>query len=620
MDKLHIFLYSSKENIEYTFKSSNTEMLLEIKHVLMCKCSFDFSNSKWVRIINDEKTLLQLKALEEKYENQLIAIRKLYGFANKLGKGDIFYCLFADNCRIPERKTAIECLQTKSDNWRVIHDHMYENQKRLDYLFEYHSYGFDGLKVSVGDKTHPVCRFCNETDKNKISDKAHAIGESIGNKVLFCYEECNNCNHTLNKIEDNFLHLMDIRRALFQINRKNTTTIPTIHGSNFAILPNEKGSAELYIMQETIDSNIDISKTFNFQLKQHPVLSNEKVYKALAKMVIDLIPSSHIPHFKNTIKWIKSDSFFVDNLPVIWFCQNIGHMHSQPYIDIFINSKHKLRDSPYCTAALYIYDLAYVFIMPLVDVDCGKYKYNDNLINHWKLMFSYIELPYRKLQDFTEDRPCYPWAFWEINPSDPRIHILPQSDKIFDGCKRKKIINNDVHFPIFSYDGISVTYQSCKYECHYNQTITDDDLYDITQHYTLPSWRLLPNAKSIEFHFSLDAYDTTDSIPFYSYMINITFSFADFNKYIDLQYSKDDFNSVAIDLNLRDFLFNAAMIICDDSTKQQRKGTPFEDCTMSMLIDDRKIIEETQYHIPLTLDETSFMIFPDKDIHPLGFK
>ena len=195
MDKLHIILYSSKENLEYTFISSNEEMLLEIKHVLMCKCSFDFSNSSWVRVINDEQTLHQLKALEEKYENQLIAIRKLYGFASKLDKGECFYCLFADNCSIAERKTALECLQTKIDNWRVIHNHEYELQKQLDYLFEYHSYGFDGLKIYVGDKNHPVCRFCDETDKKRFSDKAHAIGESLGNKTLFCYEECNKCNH-----------------------------------------------------------------------------------------------------------------------------------------------------------------------------------------------------------------------------------------------------------------------------------------------------------------------------------------------------------------------------------------------------------------------------------------
>lgn len=620
MDKLHIFLYSSKGNLEYTFISSNEEMLLEIKHVLMYKCSFDFSNSSWIRIINDEQTLLQFKALEEKYENQLIAIRKLSGFASKLDKGDFFYCLFADNCTIAERKTAIECIQVKDKNWKEIHNHVYELQKKLDCLFEYHSYGFDGLKVYVGNREYPVCRFCEETDKKKFSDKAHAIGESLGNKTLFCYEECNKCNHTLNKIEENFLRLMDIRRAMYHINRKDTSTVPTIHGSNFAIRPNEDGSAELYIMQEDIDSSVNINKPFTFQLKQHSVLSDEKIYKALAKMVIDLIPSNQLRHFRNTIKWIKSNGFIVDSLPGIWFCHNIGKMHRQPYLDIFINSKHHLFDSPYCTAALYIYDIAYFFVMPLVDVDAGKFKYNGSLEKHWQRIFSYIELPYRELQEFYEDRPCYPWSFWDIDPSNPHIHILPRNNNVFEGCQRAKDNKEEVRFSDFSCNSISVATHNCKFKCHYNGIVTDNDLCDITQHLTPPLWWLLPDDNSVKFYFSVDAYDTTDKIPFFSYEVDVTFKFAEFQTYLELQYNKDRLSSVAIDWHLRNFLFNLAMSICDYYTEPLRKETPFEKCKMSMLIDNRRIIETTEYYIPQTLGGSSFVKILDKVIHPIGFE
>ena len=84
MDKLHLLLYSSKENLEYTFISSDEDMLQEMHSVLMSKCSFDFSNSSWVRIINDDRTLSEIKRLQDKYEEQLIAVRKLFGFVNKL--------------------------------------------------------------------------------------------------------------------------------------------------------------------------------------------------------------------------------------------------------------------------------------------------------------------------------------------------------------------------------------------------------------------------------------------------------------------------------------------------------------------------------------------------------
>ena len=437
-------------------------------------------------------------------------------------------------------------------------------------------------------------------------------------KKLFCYEECDTCNHTLNKIEDNFLHLMDIRRALYHISRKETTSSPSIYGNNFAILPNEKGAAELYIMQEAIDPNVDISKPFIFQLKQLAVLSDEKIYKALAKMVIDLIPSPHLPQFENTIKWIRSDSFIVDSLPEIWFCHNIGKMHQQPYLDIFLNSKNSLSDSPYCTAILYIYDIAYVFVMPLVDEDRGMFKYNKQLENHWQRLFSCIDFPHRELQTFSEDRPCYPWAFWDIDPAKPQIHILPKSNSVFNRCKREKTAQEEVCFPDFSSNGITITDQKCKFECFYEGIVTDNDLCDITQHITVPELWLLPQEKSIAFQLYLNANDTTDSIHYYSYNLYLKFKFPEFSKYIDLQYKDNDLDSVSIDWHLRDYIFNVAMASGDYYTEQSRKGTPFEKCKLSKLINERRIIEAMEYFIPNTINSKSFVRISDRVIHPIG--
>lgn len=98
------------------------------------------------------------------------------------------------------------------------------------------------------------------------------------------------------------------------------------------------------------------------------------------------------------------------------------------------------------------------------------------------------------------------------------------------------------------------------------------------------------------------------------------FKFADFNKYIELQYNRVGLNSVAIDWHLRDFLFNLAMSVCDYYTEPLRKGTPFEKCKMSRLIDDRRIIASTEYLIPQTIGGAYFVKMPDKVIHPVCFE
>ena len=43
---------------------------------------------------------------------------------------------------------------------------------------------------------------------------AHAIQDALGNKLLFCYEECDTCNHDLAMVEDQFRILMDFRHLL----------------------------------------------------------------------------------------------------------------------------------------------------------------------------------------------------------------------------------------------------------------------------------------------------------------------------------------------------------------------------------------------------------------------
>lgn len=50
-----------------------------------------------------------------------------------------------------------------------------------------------------------------------------------------------------------------------------------------------------------------------------------------------------------------------------------------------MNNKGSMPNSPYCTGTLWIYDIAYMFIMPLTDVDSGQYKYDEDLAIHWKI-------------------------------------------------------------------------------------------------------------------------------------------------------------------------------------------------------------------------------------------
>ena len=96
------------------------------------------------------------------------------------------------------------------------------------------------------------------------------------------------------------------------------------------------------------------------------------------------------------------------------------------------------------------------------------------------------------------------------------------------------------------------------------------------------------------------------------------FKFPEFSKYIDLQYKDNDLDSVSIDWHLRDYIFNVAMASGDYYTEQSRKGTPFEKCKLSKLINERRIIEAMEYFIPNTINSKSFVRISDRVIHPIG--
>lgn len=76
-----------------------------------------------------------------------------------------------------------------------------------------------------------VCRFCGKSVPDvKFDKRAHAIQDALGNKLLFCYEECDTCNHDLASVEDHFRIIMDFRHSIFRIPRKETTKAADVVG------------------------------------------------------------------------------------------------------------------------------------------------------------------------------------------------------------------------------------------------------------------------------------------------------------------------------------------------------------------------------------------------------
>ena len=626
MSILKVILYSTQRSQRILYKDIDGVMTSEIDRTYCRKCEVLSIRPGGARIKVSEITRNALFTLEQKYDQTTnFHIRKLRGFISKLKDGDYFYYFNEEKTSIVERRVAINCLKLEANGFSLsvnLRLDIFEHYDIPNLLFQYLSYGYDGLEEWIGetDIQKRKCRFCGESfPKVSFNKKAHAIQDALGNKLLFCNEECDRCNHDLAVVENQFRILMDFRRSIFRIPRKETTKSAKVVGKDFIIQTGKDGEPHLYLMKEKL-SGVDTTKPFmhHFELKE-PIV-NEQMYKALCKIVIDLLPSCELTHFENTIRWIKSKSFAPDALPSIWLANLPTEIpvYKQPVLDIFINNRNLKQQAPYCTAIIWIYDIAYLFIVPLVDIDGGLYKYDHQLDVHLKWFQNWTGLEQWQQQDTNNYHLSTPWVDWSVNPALQNIHILSESDAVFNECKVKKTEIPNVTMPDVKVEDLSlIAIEHATFESYYNGSICDKDLADITQHVTQPIYLIDLEREQIKVVLEIEANDTTDKIPFFKCSFAVIIHVNRFNEFVEFNDSGSE-TSFVFHYQLRDFLFAYALAMVEPEMHKLRKGSQFEKCTFDKFIPIcERLIRDTVYIIPL--GDNKCIRIPDSRIHGIGY-
>jgi hypothetical protein len=240
------------------------------------------------------------------------------------------------------------------------------NGNKIDIFYTIFSFGDKKNKLFIGeyDKNKRICRFCgNSIPKVSFKKKAHAISESLGNKLLFCNEECDDCNIKFSQIEQDLFNLHHVLFSLYQI--KGKEQIPSFKGKNLDI-DNKNHKDE--ILFKLIDKNLSFNNIdgFKFELnEQNLKYSYQNIYKCFCKYALSFIDNIHLNRFRKTIEWIGSNKTEID-LPKIWMKQ-INHLYKQPLIAINIRQKTSDTDLPEFIFKLFILNIEYLFVAPFVD-------------------------------------------------------------------------------------------------------------------------------------------------------------------------------------------------------------------------------------------------------------
>ena len=255
---------------------------------------------------------------------------------------------------------------------------------KFNFLDNYNiiSYGDKEVYIGPTDLKKCVCRFCKKgfPDVRFKKKNAHAIPDALGNKLIFCNDECMECNSALNKVDKELTEYLKIRRSEYRIPNKQNRTIQ-VYGHNF-FYDGASGKLEiskLAILDETEDK-------YYLKLEGAEPITHLGIYKSLAKVAIDLMPRELVNNYSLTIDWIRG-KYIPLTLPNVFFAYNDSHLN-QPQAKVFVKKPSSIIDKlPRCIVALTITDLTFIYIVPLGDKEL---VYNDEeLFSYLKFLIEY---------------------------------------------------------------------------------------------------------------------------------------------------------------------------------------------------------------------------------------
>lgn len=441
---MRVLLYSSidRKAVNLPLLSDNEEEQLWEELTRDSDIISGWSNG-CARLCNTQKTIDNFQRIEKKYRQRFPSIQQITHFpTSKVRKGSIFYILNDRFALLSEKMSALEVLKHENSsrlNQIKIHNQSFEVWSILSFIYDIEAFGIDGNILHTIGNDKPVkdriCRFCHKPHKT-YDNVAHAIPESLGNKIIFCAEECDECNSKLELIEKEFLQLMDFRRAMYRIARKKGTASPTIHGRNYTITPNTQGDPILHIKKSSIPQTVPQSGKLHLTFHHYESVTDQNIYRALVKMVIDVCSSDRLSDFSDVIDWVtgKNSEILPDAMPsVLYGILPPGIFYDKPVLYLFFRKNDDMT-VPYCTAVLFITDLAYQFVIPFVAKDEGRFKYDDQLENSRLKLNQYFNIMWDKQAYFSWWTSTI-WNEWTINLNDNNIQILADNNPVFKPIK-----------------------------------------------------------------------------------------------------------------------------------------------------------------------------------------
>jgi hypothetical protein len=449
--------------------------------------------------------------------------------------------------------------------------------RNMAYRFDMLSFGKNSKKQHIGNKENG-CRFCSAcNDKAKFTKIAHSIPEGLGNRLLFCNEECDNCNDHLSRVENNLIYSLDIRRSYYHIRSKKHSALES-EGLNFVIRRSldDPTRTTLYIKCGSI-----LPEEEDIKLRGSKIITKMGIYKALCKIVVDLIPNNEVSHFKTTVRWINSRYSDI-YLPSLYYSEGYDPIQ-QPYVYLFFNHG-RMATSPYCTALLRVIDVAYLFVVPFIDKDGNDYRKDTQLKQHWELVLSMFRQYWVK-KDFSSNYPVR-----KVDKISKKGHYIPSSE-VSDLSIFAPKHNPKEKFPQFDESQIKISSVDFSFPSNFESdvTIEEQDKYGFEMNCGV-GFLISVNNVGLTVRISVD-FVTSRKIQILKRAFDVHFIVNGLKS----QYKVDKKGNVFFCDDLRLILFNKAILVGSQHFDSIQKGTQYEGFSLIRLYDNRDVILHAKY-------------------------
>lgn len=163
-------------------------------------------------------------------------------------------------------------------------------------------------------KKNRTCRFCkkNYTSGARFNNKAHAIPASLGNKFLLLADECDECNSYFgSNVEPYLVKFLDIQRVFLGIKTRGDKLPKLQFGNSTMFNDGEK------VVITSNQMSRDAQNVFDIQLGESRQTIPQKIYQALAKAALSVMPDEELGALAETIKWVRYNEHSEKLLPKV---------------------------------------------------------------------------------------------------------------------------------------------------------------------------------------------------------------------------------------------------------------------------------------------------------------